>query len=455
MFPHGERIAVVCDLGYGDAGKGAFVDFLARQTDGSCFVVRNNGGPQASHNVITPDGKHHCFRTIGSGHFAGARTLLGPGMFVNFEEIDREIRELNQLGYSMSDSYTRLYIHESCFVLTPVHAAINQLREELRGENKHGSCGYGIGEIQRMRHSSTADTSLLKTTSWVRGSTPDDIYHWLRILAAVLLVNLTEEFEVIPQDHKIIKYLHDDVSLKNHAEAIYRTARCCSLISTSAWHVILESDRYIIFEGAQGVLLDETFGFAPYTTWSDTTTWNIWDMMQVLDDSNSSSSIHRYGLMRSYMTRHGAGPFITHVPGMADKIPAEHNHWNKFQEDFKAGWLDLVAIRYALDVCANIDSLVVSHCDTITKLGFPIRVANLYHTMDQTHSVINNIAFNEEASFESMCVFTEAYMKMKPIYDTVNNVDELLAYIESHTGYRISVTSWGPTHIDRKVLQRV
>src|SRR5262245_23559342 len=123
-----ERRAIILGgLGYGDEGKGAWTDFLAR-TEPVHTVVRFNGGAQAGHNVVTPDGRHHTFAQLGSGTLVrGVNTHLSRFMLVNPSRLLREDAELQALG--VSDGLTRLTIDRRALVTTPFQVAANRLRE--------------------------------------------------------------------------------------------------------------------------------------------------------------------------------------------------------------------------------------------------------------------------------------------------------------------------------------
>ncbi|WP_280342182.1 adenylosuccinate synthetase, partial [Nocardia neocaledoniensis] len=136
---------VVVDLGFGDAGKGATVDWLcAPEADlGVAAVVRFNGGAQAAHNVVA-DGRHHTFAQFGAGTFHGVPTLLSRHMLVEPMALAAESERLAALG--VRDPLGLLAIDGRALLTTPIHIAANRAREDARGSSRHGSCGRGIGE---------------------------------------------------------------------------------------------------------------------------------------------------------------------------------------------------------------------------------------------------------------------------------------------------------------------
>ena len=135
---------IVVDLGFGDSGKGLLTDFLVRRT-GATIVVRYNGGAQAGHNVVTPEGVHHTFAQFSAGCFVpNVRTFLSRHVVVHPTALLVEARALCEKG--VPDVFGRIRISERARIITPFHQAAGRIRELARGESKHGTCGVGVGE---------------------------------------------------------------------------------------------------------------------------------------------------------------------------------------------------------------------------------------------------------------------------------------------------------------------
>lgn len=127
---------------FGDSGKGTTVDFLSREHN-STLTVRFNGGAQAAHNVVLPDGRHHTFAQFGAATFIpGVKTYLSQYVLVNPLAMAKEEEHLQTCN--VNDAWKRMFIHKDALITTPYHRADNRIKELFRGSKMHGSCGMGI-----------------------------------------------------------------------------------------------------------------------------------------------------------------------------------------------------------------------------------------------------------------------------------------------------------------------
>jgi adenylosuccinate synthase len=313
----GGHVAVV-DLGYGDAGKGTVVDALCA-SGRVAAVIRFNGGAQAAHNVVTPAGRHHTFAQFGSGTFHGVPTHLSRFVVVDPLALAAEARALGS-------PFHLLTIDGAALLATPWHRAANQVRERRRGRARHGSCGMGIG--QTVEHAlSNADAPRVA-----------DVLSPARLRARLAAVrDALGPFDDVPP-------------LEDVVEAFLAFGRAVSIVDSRHLERLLAQGR-CVFEGAQGVLLDEWRGWHPYTTWSTTTFANV---------AALCPSFERLGVVRAYTTRHGAGPLVTEAPL---ELPEAHNGVGEWQGAFRVGHFDAVAHRYAVEVAGGVDGLAVTHLD--------------------------------------------------------------------------------------------
>ena len=287
---------IVVGLGYGDEGKGSVVDHLARACDARA-VVRFNGGAQAAHNVVLADGRQHTFAQFGSGTFAGAATHLSRYVLVNPLLLFLEAEQLARAG--VADPLARLTISADAPITTPFHIAANQLRELARGGARHGSCGLGIGETMRD----------VVAGIHIRAG---DLRHPARLREA--LIDLQERKRREMRAGFQGAWPLGTPSALRSARALNDTLEVFATLAETVAIVDEPPDfgaGTVIYEGAQGVLLDEHAGFFPHVTWSRTTPVNA----RALAGAEATT----IGVARTYMTRHGAGPLVTEdaAPGSA------------------------------------------------------------------------------------------------------------------------------------------
>lgn len=337
----------VTGLGFGDESKGSTTDYLARQ--GSTVVVRHNGGPQAGHNVVTSDGRQHEFAQFGSGTFAGAKTFLSRFMMVNPLNQTREAAHLAEIGET--DILSRTYVDENAIVVTPWHAAINRLQEVARGDNRHGSCGQGVG--------AAALQALDPRGLTVRVKNIPDGGFWPR-LEAMRRYLMAGYAHLLDEGSSHWQFLEDGDSSQYLADRFQAWAKTINVVPSDYLAELAKQHEQVVFEGAQGVLLDEWFGTHPYTTWSTTTDENALTLLREIDPQIKPI---RLGVIRAVTTRHGAGPLPTYSPVLTKDWKEPHNIHGEWQGAFRVGHLDLALHNYALRTCGGVDHIVISHLD--------------------------------------------------------------------------------------------
>ncbi len=412
------RAIIVVDLGFGDAGKGTLVDYFVRR-HASDLVVRFNGGPQAAHNVVLPDGRHHTFAQFGSGTFVpGVRTLLSRFMLIEPYAMLNEARHLAEVG--VADAFDRLLIDERCRVITPAHTVANRIRERSRGAEAHGTCGMGVGEC-------VAD-SLARPDGVLRaGELRDDrtVIKKCRAAIAAMHQSLGTAIDfATPEERRV---LEDDAWVGAAVKAYDDIARRASIVGSHEVNRVLGESTSPICEGAQGVLLDEAAGFAPHTTWSRTTRHNA---DELLHESGRGGGVTCIGVTRCYATRHGAGPFPSEDVTLDALLPEPHNGSAGPQGKFRRGLLDLVLLRYAIEACGAVDELAITHLDRLSLL--PSGVASAYTNFSgrlDTESIRHAVPVLSPVDATSPAVFCDA--------------------VATSLGVPVRHRSWGPTHIEK------
>lgn len=452
MEAQNQEVWVLADLGFGDQCKGGTVDALARQRRAHT-VVRANGGAQALHHVVLPDGRVHGFRQFGAATFVpGVATHLTRFMVFSPWEMIHEEARLREVG--VADAFERLTISEDALVTTPFHAVSNRLRELARGDGRHGSCGMGIGES--MKDSLELDASLV-----VRVRDLKDLSALERKLQALQNYKLEQlgregvmdKVQYLRGAAKEIDVLWDTYFVTYFIEELKGFLAKARIVSDAYLGEILAKPGCVIFEPAQGALLDEWRGFHPYTTWSTCTLDNPETLLR---EHDYEGRVIRLGLLRAYATRHGAGPFVTEDVGLSERIPDMHNGVHEWQGAFRVGHFDAVSARYAIDCCGGpeaFDGLVISCLDRLVDES-ELRIAVAYRDGD---AEVSRLALGPFRDLDYQAGLTELCEVVEPVYETVPMGDSPEVSLYTHLmrirlelGVPIALTSWGPTHEDKR-----
>jgi len=357
------KVVILAGLGFGDEGKGSVCDFLTRSL-GAKTIVRYSGGAQCGHNVVLPDGKHHCFSQFGSGSFVpGVETHLSRHMMVNPQAMLKEAQHLIHLG--LTDIWDRMSVDREALVTNPFQVAANRLREVSRGDQRHGSCGMGIGET--MQDYLDAPEEALRVGDLLDRSKTEKK---LRASQEKKTAEFKDYLELAEDGLDGCRELLSNVSWPQELAngLFWEWVNKVRLTSRDHLTRVTNEPGVVIFEGAQGVLLDENFGFHPHTTWSTTTFKNAYDLLRDHSDEQT-----RVGVIRTHMTRHGAGPFVTE--DLTLKLDGEHNKFGEWQQNFRVGHFDLMLFHYAIQILGGVDLLAVTHMD---RLGDTWKVCRAY-----------------------------------------------------------------------------
>ncbi|MEV5571306.1 adenylosuccinate synthetase [Spirillospora sp. NPDC052269] len=434
------RHAIVVDLGFGDAGKGTVVDRLCAQAARGTgagpvhTVVRFNGGAQAAHNVVAPDGRHHTFAQFGSGTFTpGVRTHLSRFMLVDPLALAAEHEHLRALG--VRDAFARLTVDRDAPLTTPYHRAANRARETARGAARHGSCGMGVGETAAyaLAHPDLAPRAgdcLAPARLRQRLAALRDWYHDTFPAGGV-----SSEVAPVPDGEPV-----PDVELVPDVDD------CATAFLAFGASVRIVDDRHLprvlrtgraVFEGAQGVLLDEWHGFHPYTTWSTTTFANAETLL-----AEAGEPGFRLGVLRAYATRHGPGPFVTEDPALTADLPDPHNGAGPWQGSFRVGHLDTVALDYAVRGAGGVDGLALTHLD-IASTRPDLHLCRAY---EMDGGIVRRLPFEAEHDLERQGALTERLLTARPVLEPLGDPVDA---VEDALGARVVLRSHGPTADDK------
>ena len=319
----------VIGAGYGDEGKGLLVDSLAAATPG-VTVVRFNGGAQAGHTVTTPDGRRHVFHHLCAGALAGAESFLSRFFVVNPILFAAEADALAQLGANIG-----VAVDPRASVTLPADMMINQIVERGRGNARHGSCGLGIGEtIERnLRPEFAVTVADLVDRPRLQAILSRVRKHWTdERLATLGRRDLSDEERALLADTSIDEHWLDDVAV----------------FSSRARVATTPGDGPLIFEGGQGLKLDQTRGAYPFVTRSNTGSRNVVDLAH----DWGVEALDLIYVTRCYRTRHGAGPLAhEHMTALFPGLIDATNLPNPWQGTLRFAPLDLDEL--AADILAD------------------------------------------------------------------------------------------------------
>ncbi|MEM8583487.1 MAG: adenylosuccinate synthetase [Bacteroidota bacterium] len=332
---------IVIGLGFGDEGKGMLTDYLCRKAERP-LVVRFSGGHQAGHTVASPDGRLHVFSNFGAGTLASAPTFWSR--YCTFHPIGyaNELAALEAMGLS-----PKLYVDGLAPVTTPFDLLYNRAREE---RDRHGSCGLGFG------------------ATIARHEGPHKVHVMDLLDDFVLAKKLKSVF--LYYDAKLrIKFNELELNrwMNDFREALKVVRSKLHISSERAFFQTRSSEfSHLIFEGSQGILLDQEFGYFPHVTRAYTSSRNALELLDRIRKSipkNPSKELAREALIkaevhyitRAYQTRHGNGPLSQELKSGLDlkPTPYETNQTNDWQGPQRRSLLDLDQLRYAVQCDAH------------------------------------------------------------------------------------------------------
>lgn len=383
------RATIVCGLGFGDEGKGETIAYLSRRVRPD-LVVRFNGGAQAAHHV-KHNGVRFRFSQFGSGSFEGVPTLLSSFTFVDPLLLIDEAERLK--GAGLASPFSLLHVDAEAVTLTAFHAYVNRIEELSRAEDRHGSCGLGIGvafQDERsgaptMRFADLYDVSLLRRR--LQQIREHQIERARSVMGAAPLSKQIEELFTDLCEPAMPEFLVQRYT------AVARLVLCVDGL------VKIRESSTLLFEGAQGMLLDMEAGFFPHVTPSHTGPRNA---ERLLDAAGFTGERTTLGVTRTLPTRHGHGPFPTEDPALC--FERDNNLEPGFQGSFRVGHADRLLLRYALD-CMRPDGIVLTHTDYR-----PDRICVAYK--EQSGALVESIADLPEPK-------ADALSGCLPVYESV------------------------------------
>ena len=405
---------------WGDEGKGKIVDYFSKKFKAVC---RFQGGHNAGHTIYNEKEKF-VLHLIPSGIFYDhVSCFIGQGVILSLGSLIEEIKQLESKGISLEG---KLKISRYCSLLLPIHAKIDQLREDKK--NAIGTTRRGIGpayEDKTARRSIKAfdleDSELLEEK----------------------VKNLVDYYNFqIKTIHKSDTFIYKDV-LDDLKKSYLKASKYFGDV-TDSLEEIYENGENILYEGAQGTLLDVDYGTYPYVTSSNTLATSVGV------GSGFPKSIYSdvLGVTKAYTTRVGSGPFPTELFCEDGKKLAElgHEFGATTGRPRRCGWLDLVALKYSaklnnltelcitkLDVLDNFETIKICHSYKIGKEETSFK-SRLLHKVDPVYENFSgwNVSLNNYSDFDSL-----------PI-----EAKDFINYIEDYVGVKVTLISNGPNRSD-------
>ena len=415
------RTAVIVGAQWGDEGKGKIVDVLSESFP---VVARYAGGHNAGHTVII-NGKKFILQLVPSGVLRpGCRGVIGNGVVLDPVAFLKEIANLRTAGVAIDGN---LFVSNRAHVILPYHRMIELAAENAPGRVKIGTTSRGIGPAYEdkmgrrgLRVADLLDLKLLKTHIENAVREKNMIAHALFNSEPLDADKMFSEYSQAAA--KIAPFVFDTALLLNKA---------------------LESGESIMFEGAQGTMLDIDHGTYPFVTSSSATSGGA-----VTGTGIAPTAIDRViGVTKAYCTRVGGGPFPTEaLDATGEQLRARGNEFGAVTgRPRRCGWLDLPLLRYSVMI-NGISWLVVTKLDVLDELAeLPICIAYKVDGKQTAEIPAQDSGYNKiEPIYEKMPGWKTSTQGIRTMEKLPKNARAYLAFVEKQTGARVGMVSTGP-----------
>ncbi len=409
------KIDALLGIVFGDEGKGKVVDYFTPKYD---IVARFAGGPNAGHTIIF-DGKKFVLRSIPSGIFNdNTLNIIGNGCVIAPDLFYIEAKELENAGY---DIRKRLHISKRAHLILPTHRALDRAYETLKGKNKIGTTGKGIGPA----YSDKAARIGIRVGDILDNF--EEKYNALKARHARILDDLNYEYDIAEEE-------------KTWLEGV-EYMRTLTLSDTEIEiNNALAEGKNVLAEGAQGSMLDLDHGTYPMVSSSSTTCGGVCTGLGVAPTKIDQV----FGIFKAYSTRVGSGPFPVELfDKTGDKIrEIGHEYGAVTGRNRRCGWLDLVALKYAA-MLNGVTQLIMMKSDVLDDFE-TIKVCTAYQkdgqrTTDMPYDLNGWEAVNEELEGWN-CDLTQ----MKSESEFPKALSDYIAFIEKYMGIPVTIVSVGP-----------
>jgi len=460
-------IIVGTGLGIGEETKGSTVEWLSKEFN--AHTVLRSGGSQAGHHVMTEDGREQMFSHFGCGTFDGTKTYL-KNMVIEPVDLFTEAIEIEEKG--VKNPFDLITIDKNCLVTTPFHRATSKVREILRGNDKKGTVGKGVGEA--IRDSKNPELTIRA------GDFFDDEINLINKLETIRKYKLEQVMEILknvqPEDiperfYLEMETLYDKDLVNVTAESYKYIADLVKITDEKYFEELLAKKGVIVCEASHGALLHPWYGFVPHVTQIDPTAQ---DVLKDIKEKDSSKNIVRLGISRCYMTRHGAGPMVSYSEEMTRSINETHNSaGSEWLGEFRNGHYDIVAMKYAVEISGgkqSFDGLSISYLDVLSNFNewqiceaysYEGKETKLEDCFEIEDGLITGIKVcqntRDESHYNHQLKLTRLLKECKPVLNTIRateneNLEEVfLSYVEEKIEIPVVMVARGPIAKDRQL----
>ncbi len=407
--------SIIIGSQWGDEGKGKITDLLAEKAD---LIVRFQGGNNAGHTIIVGE-EVFKLHLLPSGVVYGKKNCIASGVVIDPVVLIQEIEKLEARNISID-----LTIDPHCNIIMPYHKMMDVSNEALLGEAKIGTTGRGIGPCY-------ADRASRVGIRFIDFITPDKFRQ--RLESNLKIKNL-----ILEKVYKHTELLDLEQIIEEYTPLAQKLQKYLGDVSALV-HQYLPNKK-IIFEGAQGTFLDNTFGTYPFVTSSNTISGGVFPYVGI-----PPMSLDVVGIVKAYTTRVGGGPFPTELlDGLGEQIRKQgHEFGTTTGRPRRCGWLDLVMLKYGHQL-NGFTQFALTKLDVLSGIQ-PLKVATAYHIDGKEVSYPLSIEEMEkcEVQYREFEGFT-LEENVSSLEELPENAKTYIQFIEDFVGVPISIVSIGP-----------
>jgi len=413
------KIDILKGLQWGDKGKGKVVDVLTPKYD---VVARFQGGPNAGH-TLEFEGQKYVLRSIPSGIFQGGKVnIIGNGVVLAPDLFMGEAKELEKSGHDLKE---RLYISKKAHLIMPTHRILDAAYESLKGKDKVGTTGKGIGPTYTDKTSRNG----LRVGDILDGFAEKYAAHKARHIQILESIGFKYDEAQLAETEKVWMEGIEYIKLFHIVDSEHTVGKA------------LKAGKTILAEGAQGTMLDVDFGSYPFVTSSNTICAGACTGLGV--GPNKIGEV--FGIMKAYCTRVGAGPFPTELFDETGQKMRDigHEYGAVTGRERRCGWIDLVALRYSIMV-NGVTQLIMMKSDVLDT--FPtIKACTAYKVNgEETRDFPYNIEKGIEPIYTELPGWQTDMTQFTSEDEFPQQFKDYVAFLEKELETPITVISIGP-----------